>query len=109
MNTTMNSNALTNIQPDNGLVAICLNSCRKMLDGIDRIRAGLVEELDGASTELRGAVHSALNEAEALAFQTPFPHLVFPALAEEKVASARQWAGRQERIRRDTRRLLLAA
>ncbi len=109
MKTTMNSNALTHTQPDNGLVAICLNSCRKMLDGIDRIRVGLVEDLDEASTELRGAVHSALNEAEALAFQTPFPHLVFPALAEEKVASARQWAGRQERIRRDTRRLLLAA
>jgi len=33
----------------------------------------------------------ALNEAEAAAWQTMFPHLVFPALATEKVQAAIAW------------------
>ena len=109
MKTTMNTNAVYNNESRSGLVAVCLKSCRKMLEGINRTRVALVEEAGATSSELKNAMESALNEAEALAFQTPFPHLFFPTLAEEKVASARQWAGRQERIRRDTQRFLLAA
>src|SRR5687768_12954300 len=37
----------------------------------------------------------ALNEAEALAWQTDYPHLVFPGLAEEKTAAALAWKRRQ--------------
>ncbi len=40
----------------------------------------------------------ALNEAEALAWLTPFPYLLFPLLAEEKVAAFRQWAAHQQEI-----------
>jgi hypothetical protein len=40
----------------------------------------------------------ALNEAEAIASQTAFPHLVFPALAEEKAQSIAQWSARQRLI-----------
>ena len=32
-----------------------------------------------------------LNEAEALAWQTEFPHLVFPALATEKIEQLAKW------------------
>ena len=46
-------------------------------------------------------LRSALNEAEALAWQTPYPHLFFPLLAEEKAISARRWAARQEMIRHE--------
>ncbi len=40
----------------------------------------------------------ALNEAEALAFQTDYPHLVFPVLALEKVQAAISWQHRQDAI-----------
>ena len=37
----------------------------------------------------------ALTEAEALAWQTEFPHLVFPELAREKAHAAILWHQRQ--------------
>jgi hypothetical protein len=43
-----------------------------------------------------------LNEAEALAWQTEFPHLVFPILAQEKVQSAANWEAHQQAVRQST-------
>jgi hypothetical protein len=43
-------------------------------------------------------IHRALTEAEALALQTPFPILVLPALAEERVQAMSQWHRRQQDI-----------
>lgn len=40
----------------------------------------------------------ALNEAEALSWQTGFPHLVFPVLALEKAQAAVAWHQRQRRL-----------
>jgi len=42
----------------------------------------------------------ALNEAEALAWQSGIPLLVFPALAEEKIRAVRAWRDYQASIRR---------
>ena len=39
-----------------------------------------------------------LLEAEAIAFTTPLPELVFPILAEEKLADARRWVERQQGV-----------
>jgi hypothetical protein len=41
----------------------------------------------------------AFDEAEALAWQTGFPHLWFPVLAQEKAESIARWDWRQNRIR----------
>ena len=43
-----------------------------------------------------------LGEAEALAWQTGYPHLFFPALATEKVQAAAGWNARQQFIRQQT-------
>ena len=43
-------------------------------------------------------IHRALMEAESLALQTPFPLLVLPALAEERVHAMNQWHNRQQDI-----------
>lgn len=40
----------------------------------------------------------ALNEAEAIAWQTDYPHLFFPALAAEKVRAVSQWHQRQRAL-----------
>jgi hypothetical protein len=44
--------------------------------------------------------HLALNEAEAMAYQTGFPYLVFPELAMEKAQALADWQRRQESVRR---------
>ena len=41
----------------------------------------------------------ALNEAEGLAWQTEFPQLVFPVLAQEKAEAAVAWHQRQTALR----------
>jgi hypothetical protein len=43
-------------------------------------------------------VRLALNEAEALARQTWYPHLVFPDLAAEKIQAVAAWENRQRRL-----------
>ncbi len=82
----------------NGLSAVCLSSCRNLLAKIDILKQRLFRqfsaEVNGSDRVLRGA----LNEAEALAWQTPFPHLFFPELAQEKAVAATQWARRQEQL-----------
>ena len=54
-------------------------------------------------------LESALNEAEAVAWQTPYPHLVFPMLAEEKASAVSRWAARQRSVRRVSREMSLSA
>ena len=43
--------------------------------------------------------HLAVKEAEAIAFQTPFPQLVLHGLMEEKLGLAEQWQNRQRSLR----------
>ena len=50
----------------------------------------------------------ALNEAEAVAWQTGFPALLFPALALEKARVVAKWHERQKNIRRYDLALALA-
>jgi hypothetical protein len=80
------------------LPAAGLDSRRKLRGQMERIKQSLLRE----STALRRdeqILRSALNEAEALAWQTPFPHLFFPVLAQEKAASVREWTTKQRAIR----------
>ena len=53
-------------------------------------------DLTGEHTRL---LRLALNEAEALAWQTGFPHLFFPTLAVEKAKGALAWHRRQRALR----------
>ena len=50
----------------------------------------------------------ALTEAEALAWQTEFPHLVFPELAREKAHAAILWHQRQRSLRSGTTEVAFA-
>ena len=51
----------------------------------------------------------ALNEAEALAWQTGLGHLLFPVLAWEKASAVAAWHTRQQYIRRTEPILSLSA
>jgi hypothetical protein len=52
-------------------------------------------------------VRNAANEAAALAWVTPYPLLVFPALFEEKADSAVKLAEKQEEVLERSRELLV--
>ena len=68
-------------------------SSQKLVVGIWRAKQKLVARFQAASELPKRLVQVALNEAEALAWETGFPQLVFPDLAEEKIAAISKWYG----------------
>ena len=77
-----------------------LLSCRELLRQIGEVRRSLWRDFGGALEAQRHLLHLALNEAEALAWLTPFPHLLFPVLAEEKATALKHWTARQRAVQR---------
>lgn len=76
----------------------------KLTELKERVVADLAKEFSALNARLIGQV---VNEADSLAATTPFPALLLPVLAEEKVRTASAWAARQQTIRDQT--LALAA
>lgn len=69
-----------------------------------RLLAQALNEATGVNAN--SYVRRAANEAAALAWITPYPLLVFPALFEEKTRIALLQAKRQETVRRRSLQLL---
>jgi hypothetical protein len=78
----------------------CVNGCRSIRDGIEHIKAKIHQQHAEMFRGQERLLQLALNEAEALAWQTDFPHLFFPELALEKAAAAVSWQQRQRGIHR---------
>lgn len=76
---------------------------------LERLRLDFVRRFAATAAPLHRWVHLTLNEAEALARETAVPELVFPILAEEKLAQLSRWQRRQARIREMTEQLSFAA
>lgn len=76
---------------------------------IRQLRETIAAPLADADDGLRRHLQLALNEAEALAWQTQVPELVFPVLAEEKARELLQWNERQRHIRRRSEEIAFAA
>jgi hypothetical protein len=89
--------------------ARCLASCRKLLAQIAHVKAALLGEFRQTVRSHEHLLELALNEAEAMAWQTGYPHLVFPTLAAEKVRAVATWHARQERLQQARPRLAIAA
>jgi hypothetical protein len=77
----------------------CIASCQKLTAQIQRARANLLHELKGRFSLPEQWFRLAVEEAEALAWQTDYPHLLFPTLATEKVQAVADWNARQQFIR----------
>lgn len=78
-------------------------------DALAQVRTDLERQFTTLSQQAPRILRLTLNEAEALAWDSGFPHLVFPLLAEEKAQRAEAWVSRQREIRRDGDVLALAA
>jgi hypothetical protein len=64
-------------------------SGQKLILGIEVAKRNLAAEYEFELPERLFRV--ALNEAEALAWETEYPQLVFPVLAEEKIEAISSW------------------
>ena len=87
----------------------CVASCEKILARIKATKEAIFAESSQALKSRARLLRLALNEAEAMAWQTMFPHLVFPTLATEKIQAVIAWDALQQSVRRATPVLALAA
>ena len=87
----------------------CVASCRKILTQIEDVREQVSDEFRGQLEEHKHVLDLALNEAEALAWQSGFPQLLFPVLATEKATAVAGWHSRQQSLRSPIAPMLIAA
>jgi hypothetical protein len=96
---TNSSSLLQTASQSASFAQACLHSCRKLLAQIEKAKAEIFGEF-GAQLEEHGhLLELAVNEAEALAWQTDFPQLLFPTLAAEKAQNVARWHSRQRFLR----------
>lgn len=77
----------------------CWQSSRVVLTRVRAARNAILAEawaMLGVQDQL---LRLALHEAEALAWRTLYPHLIFPSLATEKVREVAAWDRRQRVVR----------
>jgi hypothetical protein len=87
----------------------CVASCRKLLAQLEEVKEQVVAEFRDRLDDHQHVLELAVNEAEALAWQTGFPQLFFPTLATEKARAVTGWYLRQQSIRERTSPMLIAA
>ena len=89
--------------------ATCLASCRKLIAQIETTKTAILNEFHESLEANDHLLHLALNEAEALAWQSGVPQLIFPTLALEKAQALATWYARQQSMQRTNSRLGFAA
>jgi hypothetical protein len=96
----MNTNDMNkNINAEETIANRCLESCKKLLAGIEQTKNKIAAEFRGIVDSNHKAFQLAISEAEALAWQTDYPQLIFPTLAVEKVQAVVAWQTRQQSVR----------
>ena len=106
----MNMNAIEHMKNSaRPTLKICVASCRKLVAQLDQVKNAILADFRGTFGGQDHMLRLALNEAEALAWQTDYPHLVFPTLAMEKAQGLAAWNARQRSIRGATSMSAFAA
>lgn len=77
----------------------CVTSYQRLAEEFERTKLEILAEFQKTLTVPETLFRLALNEAEALAWQTLYPQLVFPDLAMEKIRDASHWNERQRLLR----------
>lgn len=80
--------------------ANCIHCGRKILQQLQKTKQAIYAEFREKPGGNGRLLSLALTEAEALAWNTGYPQLVFPLLAMEKAEAVSAWQHRQTRIRR---------
>lgn len=92
----------TTTQFKNSVSEACVKSCQKALSQVAKAKDAILAQFRGLVADHEEVLRLALNEAEALAWQTQYPQLVFLDLAEENATRVANWAAHQRAIRSDT-------
>ena len=96
MNTTYRT---TFAQKSADFTKSCVAECKKLLARIDAAKASVIREFSDTVSGHEQLLRLAVNEAEAIAWETEFPYLVFPTLAQEKAQAVAHWADHQRVVR----------
>jgi hypothetical protein len=88
------------LTPNPSLKDRCVLSCRKLLAQLAQTKDSLLKEFRQRLASKEHLLYLALNEAEALAWQSGVPQLVFLTLAREKAEAVAGWHARQQSLRR---------
>ena len=83
-----------------GFTKFCAASCDKIVTRIRQAKEAILVDARARSNASEQMLQLSMNEAEAMAWQTNFPHLIFPTLAMERVQSVTEWQRRQQWLRR---------
>lgn len=78
-----------------GFRNVCAQSCKRILARIAKAKEAILAEARDTETAPDHLLRLSLNEAEALSWLTLYPHLIFPALATEKIQGVAVWNRRQ--------------
>jgi hypothetical protein len=78
----------------------CLKCGKQILAQIRNAKETILTEARNTLKVQEQMLRLAVNEAEALAWQTLYPQLVFPDLATEKIQHAAAWNNRQRLLLR---------
>lgn len=100
MNRKNTNQNVTNEPARTTLKKACLAACQKVLERIARAKEMIFDEARGTFRAQEHLLRLALNEAEAEAWQTAYPDLVFPDLATEKMQAIVAWDTKFQTLRR---------
>ena len=89
-----------NVESGTTFKSTCLASCQKILARIASAKEAIFNESFEVLKTHERLLRLALNEAEAAARQTMYPHLFFPTLAMEKVQAVITWNTRVQSLQR---------
>jgi hypothetical protein len=82
------------------LAGAAVATCQKLIAQIEQVKSRLVEEFGAQLAGHESMLKLVLNEAEALAWETSHPQLVFATLATEKAQALAAWEKRRQSINR---------
>ena len=97
MNTSYDTNETVSVT--RSFTNACKEYARKLAAQIEKAKSAILAEFHDTLSAHEQMLHLALNEAEALAWQTSVPQLVFPTLAREKAQAVAAWQQRQDALR----------
>ena len=104
-----NDNNQACASPQTALASSPLPFCRKAIAQLEIAKSAIFSEFEEGLEEHANVLRLAVNEAEALAWQTDYPHLLFPTLASEKAQTTARWHARQRALRPGHNELTFAA
>ena len=80
-----------------------VSSCKAVISRVKQARDALLAEARETLQVEDRMLRLALNEAEALAWASRYPHLVFPDLAAEKIRGVAAWDRHQREVEEKAR------